>query len=504
MSAAPTLASRSVDALGWVVLGAFGRVSGQLVVQITLARLLGPEAFGSFAVVLALMGLGLVLADAGFGAALVQRPTLTEDDIRQALGWTLLLGSTVAIVIAAGAAGFARLMGDPSLAPMFQVAAVLIVLMTLRNVSVSLLQRQLDFKASQLIDFVSYVVCFGGVAVWAALRGWGAWSLLAGFAAQVLFSLVATYLRCRHPLRPRLSGDRALAAFGLRAMGNDLTTWAAEHLDRFIIARAWGLAALGQYSVSGSLAKAPVGVLLASVRALTFAGTARAQEDRAAVARALLLLLEAAALVALPLFLVVSLEAEAVLVLVYGAGWRDAAPLLAALAMAVPPMVVSTLAASVVRGLGAVGLELRVLLVTSALFLLSLAALSFAPLSAVVWCVPAALALRAAWLLVEACRRLELPPARLLRALRGALLLSVAAATPCLAMRMFAPDRFDASSWQPLGASLGVATVLLILGGRVLTSPQLRALLRDEWHRRMALTRRERGTGVASAPRDAS
>lgn len=504
MRTAPTVASRSFDALGWVLLGAFGRVSGQLIVQITLARLLGPEAFGSFAVVLALMGLGLVLADAGFGAALVQRPTLTEDDIRQALGWTLLLGSTVAIVIATAAPGFAHLMGDPHLAPMFQVAAVLIVLMTVRNVSVSLLQRRLDFKGPQLIDFVSYVVCFGGVAVWAAVRGWGAWSLLVGFAAQVLFSLVATYLRCRHPLRPRLSGDRALAAFGLRAMGNELTTWAAEHLDRFIIARVWGLAALGQYSVSASLAKAPVGVLLASVRALTFAGTARAQADRAAVAGALLLLIEAAALVAWPLFLVVGLEAQAVLVLVYGPGWRDAAPLLAALAIAVPPLVISTLAASVVRGIGAVGLELRVLLVTSALFLLSLAALSFAPLSAVVWCAPAALALRAAWLLVEACRRLELPAFELLRAMRGALLLSVGAATPGLAMRLFAPHSFEKSSWLPLGASLGFTTVLLILGGRVLTSPQLRALLRHEWRRLRVRTRGRAATGVASTPGDAS
>lgn len=504
MSVAPNLTSRSVDALGWVVLGAIGRVSGQLVVQITLARLLGPEAFGSFAVILALMGLGLVLADAGFGAALVQRPTLTEDDIRQALGWTLLLGSTVAVVIGVSASGLASLVGDPDLAPMFQVAAVLIVLMTLRNVSVSLLQRRLDFKGPQLIDFLSYVVCFGGVAVWAALGGWGAWSLLAGFAAQVLFSLVATYLRCRHPLRPRLSGDRALAAFGLRAMGNELTTWAAEHLDRFIIARAWGLAALGQYSVSASLAKAPVGVLLSSVRALTFAGTARAQGDRAAVASALLLLLEAAALVAVPLFIVVGLEAEAVLVVVYGPGWRDAAPLLAALAMAVPPLVVSTLVSSVLRGIGAVGLELRVLLVTSAIFLLSLAALSFAPLSAVVWCAPAALVLRTAWLLAEACRRLGLPPSELLRALRGALLLSVVAVVPCLAMRVFGADQFDSASWLPLVASLGGCALLLARGGRLLTSPQLRVLLRNEWERRLPLRHRPRATVVGSAPRDAS
>ncbi len=499
-----SVASRSVDALGWVVLGALGRVSSQLVVQITLARLLGPEAFGSFAVVLALMGLGLVLADAGFGAALVQRPNLTEEDVRQALGWTLLLGMTVATVIAISAPAFARLMGDPDLASMCRVAAVLIVLMTLRNVSVSLLQRQLDFKGPQLIDFVSYVLCFGGVAIAAATQGWGAWSLLAGFAAQVLFSLVATYLRCRHCLRPRLSGDRALAAFGLRAMGNELTTWAAEQLDRFIIARAWGLVALGQYTVSSSLARAPVGMLMASVRALTFAGTARAQEDRAAVAAALLLMIEAAALVTVPTFVLVSLEAEAVLVLVYGPAWRDAAPLLTALAVAVPPLVVSTLVSSVLRGIGAVGLELRVLLVTSALFLLGLAALSSGPLAVVAWCAPAALVLRAAWLIMAVRGRLELPMSRVLAALRGAVVLAALAAGVCLAVRTLGPGLLQVSPVVPLVAGLASIALALVAASRACMSAHLRELVRRECAGRLQRMRVARTAAIRSAARDAS
>ena len=499
-----SVASRSVDALGWVVLGALGRVSGQLVVQITLARLLGPEAFGSFAVVLALMGLGLVLADAGFGAALVQRPNLTEEDIRQALGWTLLLSMTVATVIAMGAQAFAHLMGDPDLAPMCQVAAVLIVLMSLRNVSVSLLQRQLDFKGPQLIDFFSYVLCFGGVAIAAATQGWGAWSLLAGLAAQVLFSGVATYLRCRHSLRPRLTGDRALAAFGLRAMGNELTSWAAEQLDRFIIGRAWGLVALGQYTVSSSLARAPVGMLMASVRALTFAGTARAQEDRTAVAAALLLMIEAAVLITVPMFVIVSLEAEVVLVLVYGLAWREAAPLLAALAVAVPPLVVSTLVSSVLRGIGAVGLELRVLLATSALFLLCLAALSSGPLAVAVWCAPVALVLRTAWLTVVVSGRLDLPMSRVLGALRGAGVLAVWAAGCCLAVRTFAAGPVQTLPVLPLLAGLVSLALALVAANRLCMSTQLRELIGRECAGRLQRMRGARTAAIHSAARDAS
>jgi PST family polysaccharide transporter len=287
-------------------------------------------------------------------------------------------------------------------------------------------------------------------------------------------------------------------------MGNELTSWAAEQLDRIIIGRAWGLVALGQYTVSSSLARAPVGMLMASVRALTFAGTARAQEDRTAVAAALLLMIEAAVLITVPMFVIVSLEAEVVLVLVYGPAWREAAPLLAALAVAVPPLVVSTLVSSVLRGIGAVGLELRVLLVTSALFLLCLAALSSGPLAVAVWCAPVALVLRTAWLTVVVSGRLDLPMSRVLGALRGAGVLAVWAAGCCLAVRTFAAGPVQTSPVLPLLAGLVSLALALVAANRLCMSTQLRELIGRECAGRIQRMRGARAAAIHSAARDAS
>ena len=66
MAAPAELAQRTVTALLWTYGGAVGRVLSQLVVQLLLARFLGPEAFGQAAAALLVHGLGWIFAEAGF------------------------------------------------------------------------------------------------------------------------------------------------------------------------------------------------------------------------------------------------------------------------------------------------------------------------------------------------------------------------------------------------------------------------------------------------------
>ena len=107
-----SIASRSITALFWGVGGAMGKIGGQLIVQITLARILGPESFGQFAVLLAVLSLGGVLADCGFGAALIQKKKITNADIELALGWSLSIAISSAICISLIASFLARQFGD--------------------------------------------------------------------------------------------------------------------------------------------------------------------------------------------------------------------------------------------------------------------------------------------------------------------------------------------------------------------------------------------------------
>jgi len=425
VSTADSVAKRSTTALLWSVGGAIGKISGQLVVQITLARILGPEAFGQFAVLLAVLSLGGTLADCGFGAALIQKKEIDDTDISLALGWTLTIALILAALICIAAPWLADQFGDASLFWMFTASAALIIPQALGNLSTNLLHRELKMKGIQVIHVVSYVFCFGGVAVTLALLGWGGWSLIVAYAAQTLFKLIATYSICRHTLRPRLHGDTALIRFGLKSMANDLSNWAMDNMDRFLIGKVWGIYSLGLYSVAFNLAKAPSALMVFAAQNIAFSSAARLQNDVAALRKGFQVVIAAVSLASIPLFAMVSMESSAVLHTVYGAKWIEATPYMTALALTIPLFALGSITAALLRGTGAIGTELRVQTATAVVFFGGLLLLKGWPLSSAIWIVPTAYLVRFTILLAAIHRRLNLSIRELVAPFRGGLVLAV-------------------------------------------------------------------------------
>ena len=161
-----------------------------------------------------------------------------------------------------------------------------------------------------------------------------------------------------------------------------------------------------------------------AVQNIAFASAARLQDDAAAVRKGLLVVLSAVALVSLPAFTLVSLESTTVLRVVYGTKWLDAAPYMAALALAIPLISLGTISAAILRGMGSVGAEFRVQFVTAAAFLGGVIILSTRSLALAVWIVPLAYLGRLTWLLTLLRKRLGLGIADILETFRGPLVLA--------------------------------------------------------------------------------
>jgi len=419
-----SISSRSTNALLWAVAGSGGKIAAQLLVQITLARILGPTAFGQFAILLSVVALGAVLANCGFGAALIQKKEISSPDVSLALGWTLTIATVIAVVICAMAPLLANLLGDDSLVWMLRGVAILLIPQTLSNLSNNLLQRDLHMKNIQIIHVVAYTVCFGGVATTLALLGWGGWSLVIAYAVQVIVTLAASYAICRHTLRPRLGGDRALIHFGLKSLITELTSWAMDNLDRLLIGRYWGLHSLGLYSVAFNLSKAPLGLVVYAVQNIAFTSSARLHGNVAAVRKGLQVVLAATALATVPLFAIVAFESDVVLHIVYGNKWISAAPYMTALALSIPLISLGSITAAVLRGTGAIGTELRIQATTAVLFFSVFVMLSGFSLAVAVWVVPAAYLVRLVLFLAVIHARLELRIVDLLLPFRGPLVLA--------------------------------------------------------------------------------
>jgi lipopolysaccharide exporter len=475
-NAADGLAGRSLNALAWGYLGAAFRAGSAFIVQVCLARLLGPVAFGQANAALLVASLGWLLAEGGFGAALVQRAQ--HDD--RAVGFAITCIGVTSLVLALSgvllADRLAGALGDASLAPLLAAAALLVPIQALSSISASLLRRDLRYRRLQTIQLGSYVLGYGVGGIAAALSGAGAWSLIIAFGLQSVMALFASYAATRHTLRPTLIVDRPLLKVGLGVSAANVANWAIENLDRVLIVRWWGAATLGAYVAAGNLARAPATLLGGAMSSVALAAGARVQFDHRRLGRGYLVMLAAVAMVAVPLFAWLAMNALAVIGLVFGNRWTAAGPLLAAWAMAMPFHVALLLTGPTLLATGAAQVEWRVQLVAAACMAAVLGLGAGQPITVIVWLVPLVYALRCGLLYRALAQRIGLATRSTLAALAGAGLLAALVAVVCLVTRLLVTP-----GWLQLlvsaTATIGASLALLRWQARWLLSADLRAAL---------------------------
>lgn len=477
-ASAADLGRRSLSALAWNIAGGGGRVIAQLLIQIVLARMLGPEAFGQYSAVLVVLGIGWLLAEGGFGAALVQKPDLEAGDVQQALGWVLLLASLISAAIAGAAPWLAGQFGDPSLTPMFRWVGALVFLIGLSNISSSLLRRDLDMKRLQIIQLLSYLIGFGLVAMTLASAGFGAWSLVIGFGTQTAITFFASYAIARHSLRPRLGGDQALRRYGLKVVATNIANWAIENLDRFLVGRIWGVQALGLYAVAFNLSRAPVGMLVGAVQSVAFSSASRIQADDQRMRRSYLAVTSALALTMFPPFFLICLEAETVMQIIYGSRWSGASPMLAAFSVTTPIYALVAITGPMLWARGQVEKELYSQIAIAFVLLGGFVLLRSLPLDLAVWVVPLAYLFRFLFMYSSLGNLLVLTYTDLIRVLMGgAALTLVACGTDLLLHEVLNGRSFPGATLLPiLGALLALAWTFWFRGAR-LVSEELKSIL---------------------------
>ena len=196
------LGQSGVTAVKWSAASTAIRFVLQMAAQVVLARTLGPDVFGIFAIGMVVLTFAAFFSGFGFSANLVLNKTLNEQDVRFA--WTCqvivgLLTMLAVYLLAPSLAGYFREPRAQSVIEWLSVACLLTAAAVPAN---TLLQRDLNFRAIGLIQVASYAAGYLVVGVPMALRGWGAYSLVAAWLVQAAVVLAASYALKPHCLRP--------------------------------------------------------------------------------------------------------------------------------------------------------------------------------------------------------------------------------------------------------------------------------------------------------------
>lgn len=345
------------------------KVGLQIAVLPILARLLGPSAFGLVALAMPLILLANMISDAGLGNALI-RERDSSPELESTIFW-FSLGTSLALATIIGLVAWpvSVIMSEPKLAKVIIALLVILPIGGSLAVTNARISREGKFSLFAAGDALACVIS-SAAAIFAALAGAGAWSLVIQQCS--LWGVKAVWLFSTSGFRPRfvckLSLARPHLGFGLNAVGASLADFANKNLPTIVIGGFLGVTAAGHYAMAYQIVRIPELIISGPLYISIFAAVARWGEDRVGAGSLALTGLRGIITALAPLFCGLALVSGLAVKLVLGPAWTETAPILALLAPAGFLLCIYSFIGAILMGLGRSEQQFR-LIVLSGCFL---------------------------------------------------------------------------------------------------------------------------------------
>lgn len=220
-----------------------------LVIGIVLARILAPEDFGALSILLIFVNLSVILTEAGFNSALIQKIDTDEKDYGTVLVISLVIAVCLYILLFLLSPFIASFYSYPGLDGTMKIIALVLFPNALSSVFRAKVSREFQFKKLFYAN-LSASVFSGIVGVTLALYGFGLWALV---IQQLLSSLsICLILLMQLKWCPRLvySSERArkLFSFGWKLMIASIIDTLLSDFRSLLIGKVFDTKTLGYYS----------------------------------------------------------------------------------------------------------------------------------------------------------------------------------------------------------------------------------------------------------------
>lgn len=358
------LRARARRAGFWALGGQALKAVIQVASVVVLARLLSPDDYGIFGMVMVFMALAGIFRELGLSGAAIQSQTLSESQ-RSNLWWiNTLMGCSLMVLNIACAPLMAWLFAEPRLPPYLWGIAATLLLSAMGTQYSATLQRQLRFRELQIAGVSSQVIGLV-VCIACAWAGLGTWALIlqAIVNAVVSLSMVVWYCRWLPKRWDRSVPMQGFLRFGLSTLGYNLVMYLGNYVVNFATGRYFGTRELGALTRGTQLVQTPVAFLTQPISSLAFSSLSRVQQDKVRLARHAILWQQAVAYPVSLLCCGLVVVGPSLVPLALGDGWARSVAFVQLIAIATALGYAPMAAGWLFQSQGKPGVQLRMTLV---------------------------------------------------------------------------------------------------------------------------------------------
>ncbi|OYX48819.1 MAG: hypothetical protein B7Y90_09230 [Alphaproteobacteria bacterium 32-64-14] len=290
-----------------------------------MARLLGPEAWGLYGMVLLVTILPETIVGGALAESLIQRRDLRHGHVAAARVLHMGLALMLVAVIVGLAPVFAQAFGHVELQALIPALSATLLVMALGAPSAALLQRGLRFRAIAAVDAAGAVsAAIAGISM--GLAGQGVWAIVWMEIARRSTRAIGFILAARAGSSLRFSRAEFsdLMRFNLASLAAQLLLQFDLAVPRIAVGAFLGAHALGYFNFALRILQQGSSLVVAPFNAIALPLISSVREDRDRLHQVIRQSGRAAAIAGFPIFLGAAAVAPVAIPLLLGVQWAPA------------------------------------------------------------------------------------------------------------------------------------------------------------------------------------
>lgn len=269
-----------IDNFVWRFMERCGAQGVAFIVQIVLARILEPEAYGAIALVTVFTTILQVFVDSGMGNALIQKKNADDLDFSTVFYFNIFVCCILYLLMFSCAPEIAEFYNLPELTSVIRILSLTLVISGVRNVQQAYVSKTMQFKK---FFFATLGGTIGAavVGIIMAYIGFGIWALVAQQLFNAAVSTVILWVTVPWVPQWQFSFARlkGLFHFGWKLLVSSLINQIYNEIIQLLIGKFYTTTELAQYNRGKSIPDYIVANVNTSIDSVLLPSMAEEQDD---------------------------------------------------------------------------------------------------------------------------------------------------------------------------------------------------------------------------------
>lgn len=332
----------------FTAIGQYSNIVIQLLINVILSRLIPVEEFGVMANVQVFLVFFQMMVTAGFGPAIIQNRKLGSKDYGILFNYTMIFSIILTIAFGFFGSFIAMLYHNPIYKSLFWYMSVIIFCEGLNVVPTALLNKELRFRTLNLrLLFCNLIGAIVGII--AAFSGLGVYALIISVAVPAVATLFLNFAVVKIEYTRDMNPEplKSIWQFARNQLSFTILNYFSRNSDNLLIGKFLGSVPLANYQKSYQLITMPNTVFLGIISPVLQPVLSQHQDNVKLIRETFLKIIRVLGLIAFPVTVFMVLNAQEIIIFLFGQRWYGAVTPFAILAFSIWAQMLTSVTGSI-------------------------------------------------------------------------------------------------------------------------------------------------------------